>query len=334
MLKVVSYNTDHVELDSNGNCKPCNDKFISPFAKRAVHKFIQIPCGRCIGCRLDYSRDWANRCMLELNYHSSAYFVTLTYDDLHLPINHYCDMETGEIGSTASLVKRDLQLFMKRLRKAHCAKYGDYALLRFFAAGEYGSQTHRPHYHAIIYGLKLDDLKFYKRNSFPQNYDLYNSDWLTKIWGKGHVVVGNVTWDTCAYTARYIVKKQYGNAAEVYEKYNFVPEFTQMSRKPGIGRRYYEEQKENIKDCLLRNDVLFITDGSRTVEAKPPKYYERLFDVDEPDLMSSLKETRQKIAKDLTEIKLEQTSLGYQDMLKAEEANKLASVSALKRKEI
>lgn len=334
MLKVVSYNTDHVELDSNGNCKPCNDKFISPFAKRAVHKFIQIPCGRCIGCRLDYSRDWANRCMLELGYHDSAFFVTLTYDDLHLPINHYCDMETGEIGSTASLVKRDLQLFMKRLRKAHCAKYGDDALLRFFAAGEYGSQTHRPHYHAIIYGLRLDDLKFYKRNSLPQNYDLYNSDWLTKIWGKGHVVVGNVTWDTCAYTARYIVKKQYGNSAEVYEKYNFVPEFTQMSRKPGIGRRYYEEQKENIKDCLLRNDVLFISDGSRTVEARPPKYYERLFDVDEPDLMPPLKETRQKIAKDLTEIKLEQTSLGYQDMLKAEEANKLASVSALKRKEI
>ena len=272
--------------------------------------------------------------MLELGYHSSAYFVTLTYDDLHLPINHYCDMETGEIGSTASLVKRDLQLFMKRLRKAHCAKYGDDALLRFFAAGEYGSQTHRPHYHAIIYGLKLDDLKFYKRNSFPQNYDLYNSDWLTKIWSKGHVVVGNVTWDTCAYTARYIVKKQYGNAAEVYDKYNFVPEFTQMSRKPGIGRRYYEEEKENIKDCLLRNDMLFISDGSRTVEAKPPKYFERLFDFDEPDLMPPLKETRQKIAKDLTEIKLQQTSLGYQDMLKAEEANKLASVSALKRKEI
>nr|CAI9749912.1 replication initiation protein [Microvirus sp.] len=334
MLKVVSYNTDHVELDSNGNCKPCADSFVSPFAKRAVYKYLQIPCGRCIGCRLDYSRDWANRCMLELGYHDSAYFVTLTYDDLHLPINSYCNMETGEIGSSATLVKRDLQLFMKRLRKAHCAKYGEDALLRFFAAGEYGSQTHRPHYHAIIYGLNLDDLKFYKRNSSPQNYDLYNSEWLSNIWKKGHVVVGNVTWDTCAYTARYIVKKQYGNAAEVYDKYNFSPEFTQMSRKPGIGRRYYEEKKEDIKDKLRNNDVIFISDGSGVRPARTPKYFERLFDIEEPDLLPPLKETRQRIAKDLTLAKLDQTSLDYIEMLKSEEANKLASISALRRKEI
>lgn len=272
--------------------------------------------------------------MLELQSHDSAYFVTLTYDDLHLPINHYCDDETGEIGSTATLDKKDFQLFMKRLREHHCRKYGDDAQLRFFAAGEYGSRTHRPHYHAIIYGLKLDDLKFYKRNSYPENYDLYSSEWLSKIWNKGFVVVGKVTWDTCAYTARYIVKKMYGNAAQVYEKYNFVPEFTQMSRKPGIGREYYEKKKESIKGTLLDNDVLFITDGSAVRQARVPKYYERLLELDMPELMAELKETRQKISKDLTEIKSESTSLSYLEMLKSEEANKLASVDTLRRKEI
>ena len=272
--------------------------------------------------------------MIELQFHDSSYFVTLTYDDLHLPLSSYCLEETGEIGTSATLVKRDLQLFMKRLRKAHCAKYGDDAQLRFFAAGEYGSRTHRPHYHVIIFGLKLDDLKFYKRNSFPSSYDLYSSEWLSNIWKKGYVVVGNVTWDTCAYTARYIVKKQYGNAAEVYDKYNFAPEFTNMSRKPGIGREYYEEKKESIKDCLRRNDTIPISDGSRVIEARTPRYYEYLFDIEEPDLLPEIKLTRQRIAADLTEIKQESTSDDYLTMLAKEEEVKLASVSVLKRKEI
>lgn len=272
--------------------------------------------------------------MIELQSHESSFFVTLTYDDLHLPLNNYCDLETGEIGTSATLVKRDLQLFMKRLRKAHCSKYGDDALIRFFAAGEYGSQTHRPHYHAIIYGLKLDDLKFYKRNTYPENYDLYNSEWLSNIWKNGHVVVGNVTWDTCAYTARYIVKKQYGNAAEVYDKYNFAPEFTNMSRKPGIGREYYEQKKEDIKDCLRRNDTIPISDGSRIIEARTPRYYEYLFDLENFEELPEIKETRQRIAADLTEIKMESTSDDYLTMLRKEEEVKLASISALKRKEI
>lgn len=329
----MSFDTDHIEIDAAGNIKACSTNQV--LSGKPYYEYQQIPCGRCIGCRLDYSREWANRCMIELQSHESSYFVTLTYDDYHLPLNSYCDMETGVIGTSSTLVKRDLQLFMKRLRKAHCAKYGDDALIRFFAAGEYGSQTHRPHYHAIIYGLKLDDLKFYKRNSFPESYDLYNSEWLSKIWNKGHVVVGNVTWDTCAYTARYIVKKQYGNAAQVYDKYNFAPEFTNMSRKPGIGREFYEKNKERVKDCLRRNDLIPISDGSRVIEARTPRYYEYLFDLnDEFDELPEIKETRQRIAADLTEIKQESTSDDYLIMLAKEEEVKLASISALKRKEI
>lgn len=188
---------------------------------------LKIPCGRCIGCRLERSRQWANRCMLELQYHESSYFVTLTYDDEHVPVTYYAEDDLGTARGGFTLRSRDLQLFMKRLRKAHPNDR-----IRFFACGEYGSTTYRPHYHAIIFGLTLDDLRFYKRS--PQNYDYFISDSLAKCWGLGYAVVGAVTWETCAYTARYIMKKALGDEAEVYEHFNIEPEFVRMSRKPGI----------------------------------------------------------------------------------------------------
>ena len=118
---------------------------------------LKIPCGRCVGCRLERSRQWANRCMLELQYHESSYFVTLTYDDEHVPVTYYSENVDGEARSGLTLRARDLQLFMKRLRKEH-----SYERLRFFACGEYGSNSYRPHYHAIIFGLTLDDFCLYQ----------------------------------------------------------------------------------------------------------------------------------------------------------------------------
>jgi hypothetical protein len=129
---------------------------------------LKIPCGRCVGCRLEKSRQWANRCMLELQYHESSFFVTLTYDDDHVPVTYYSENDDGEARSALTLRFRDLQLFLKRLRKEHY-----YERLRFFACGEYGSTTYRPHYHAIIFGLTLDDLRPYKRS--PQGYDYFIS---------------------------------------------------------------------------------------------------------------------------------------------------------------
>lgn len=129
---------------------------------------IQLPCGQCIGCRIDRSRQWANRCMLELQYHDSAYFVTLTYDDFHIPKAYYPDPETGEVHTSYTLCKRDFQLWMKRLRK----KFSD-DKIRFFACGEYGGQTKRPHYHAIVFGLHLNDLVKYKTVKEGDSYYTY-----------------------------------------------------------------------------------------------------------------------------------------------------------------
>ena len=140
-------------------------------------QLIQIPCGKCIGCRLEYSRQWANRCMLELQYHDSAYFVTLTYNEEHVP-------RTGLHGEM-SLRKRDFQLFMKRLRK----KYSD-DRIRFYAAGEYGTTTQRPHYHAILFGLHLDDLQVYKSKD---SYKYFTSPGLQRVWSVVESSKGSIT---------------------------------------------------------------------------------------------------------------------------------------------
>ena len=115
LLKVTSYEVDHLERAGEGFACMRSPPIGRP---GDVTEFIEIPCGKCSGCRLQRSREWANRCMLELEYHKSSYFVTLTYDDAHVPIHYYSDPETGEALPSMSLVKRDFQLFMKRLRKS------------------------------------------------------------------------------------------------------------------------------------------------------------------------------------------------------------------------
>ncbi len=325
-MKITSYNADHVEIDFQGHVNVCNTSMRSPYAKKVIKDFVQIPCGRCIGCRLAYSRQWADRCMLELGYHEQSWFVTLTYDDANLPIAESVNQETGEIAETATLYKRDVQLFMKRLRKYY--KYDN--PIRYFIAGEYGSQTYRPHYHAIIFGLKLDDLTLYKQSA--EGYNYYNSQFMNKCWKKGHVVIGKVNWDTCAYTARYIMKKQYGVAAKLYEKYNIQPEFTTMSLKPAIGRSYFDEKVAESGIDICSSDIWLSTpDGGRRI--KPPKYYDRLFEGICPDGLCELKEVRQEFAEDMNKIKLQSTSLPYLEMLSVEEENKLAAIQSLKRKE-
>lgn len=314
-----------VGYHDSGKVKYLITSYIQVGVKNAIGEPIEIPCRKCIGCRLKYSREWADRCMLELGYHDQSWFVTFTYDDEHLPKNYIVDEETGEVATSATLVKRDIQLFMKRLRKNY--KYDND--IRYFFAGEYGSQTFRPHYHAILFGLKLDDLKLYKQSEDGYNY--YNSEFLNKCWQyRGHVVVGRVTWDTCAYTARYIMKKQYGSAAEIYERYNIQPEFTLMSRKPAIGRQYYDDHKETIFD----SDFIYIgtEDGSHTI--KPPRYYEKLFDIDYPEDYVIMKEQKKEFMEDMKKLRLENTSLPYLEQLEVAELNKQKSISALPRKEI
>lgn len=323
---------------------------------------ITIPCGKCIGCRLEYSRQWANRCLLEMKEHDSAYFVTLTYNDWHVPISHYIDQTTGEFCDVQTLRKRDYQLFMKRLRKAFPDQQ-----IRFYAAGEYGPKTYRPHYHAILFGLKLDDLEPYGMSD--QNYPYYWSRSLQKVWddgenlqnlyekvekkplqvyqnvlqyiqgckesitpltSRGFVLVANVSWETCAYVARYVTKKLTGEVASFYKEHNIEPPFSLMSRKPGIGRGYYDSNLDSLYDY----DYINVSTRQGGVKFRPPRYFNRLLETDNPELSEKLRETRKNLAKEISRCKLSQTDKRYMNMLDTEEEVKQEAVKTLRRSQL
>lgn len=302
-------------------------KFIKPLDvdKYPADAVMSIPCGQCIGCRIQYSREWANRCMLELQYHESSYFVTLTYDDAHVPRSYYADPETGEAFTSLTLAKRDFQLFMKRLRK-----HFNQSHIRFFMAGEYGSNTFRPHYHAILFGLKLADLVLYKKS--PQGFSYYTSESLQKCWSDkdgnpiGYAVVAEVTWETCAYTARYVMKKLNGKEAKFYSDFNIQPEFTLMSRKPGIARQYYDDHPD-----LYKKEYINVSTEKGGLKFKPPRYFDKLYDLENPEEMQVIKDIRQKLAVEAQKAKLQRTSLSPEHFLEVQERTFGNRIKSLRR---
>lgn len=327
--KICSYNTDHVEVLDNGEIVVSDSPGCWPFGvKRVVRDFVQIPCGRCIGCRIDYSRAWADRCMLEMMDHESNYFLTLTYNDESLEKlrKKGVNPETGEVTNFASLDLKDLQKFHKDLRKS--LDNNGKPKIRMFACGEYGSpeQTFRPHFHDIVFGLVVDDLKYYR---YTRNGDiLWTSDYLNSIWKKGFVVVGQVTYKSAAYVARYVTKKLKGQDSEVYQALNIKPPFVVMSRKPGIARKYYEEHPDlfDYKSIYVAAD-----DGSHQIY--PGRYFKHLLEADDPERFLELKEVNKRSGDLRNENKLEQTDLDYLSLLKVEEAAFQNRIKTLQRKE-
>lgn len=187
-------------------------------------EYISVPCGQCLACRLNYGRDWAVRITAEAKLHEANIFLTLTYDDEHLPENN-------------SLVKKHVSDFMKRLRK-HVGQ------VRFFASGEYGDIFGRPHYHLIVFGLPINSPVFIDRVWDNKAKGYYCR---CKCWPFGHCYVGNVTVDSARYVARYTVKKVKGKGSkEYYESLGLVPEFALMSRRPGIGAAYADKYADEL----------------------------------------------------------------------------------------
>lgn len=352
--KICSYNVHHVEILENGSVIPCTVPDRGGYCSKYISEFVEIPCGKCSGCKIDYSRQWANRCMLELEYHKSAYFVTLTYDDLHVPRTWYADPHTGEALPAYTLCKRDIQLFFKRLRK----HFPDQKI-RYFGCSEYGPKTQRPHYHFIIFGLELDDLEIYKQNKVVADgesmcYNYYNSKTLEKLWSfparvnfpntvqgvydspcnneptlAGYVVVGKVTWETCAYVARYVTKKLVGPYSEYYDYFNLEHPCTMMSRKPGIARQYYDDHPDLMKYSYINVST---PDGGK--KFAPPRYYHKLFDVDDPEASAQMKEVRKAKALAMKEAKLAKTDLDYLSYLEVEEHAFEDRIKALTREVI
>lgn len=234
---------------------------------------VPLPCGKCLGCRMDYSRQWANRCLMEMQYHESTMFLTLTYDDAHLPRTFTADPGTGEVISpAATLVPRDFTLFIKRLRK----RFSDQTL-RLFGCGEYGSQTFRPHYHIIVFGLSLSDMEPYKQSQLGDQY--FTSPSLDACWTasdgspKGFIVAAPANWQTCAYVARYILKKQTGaDGKRDYKALGIEPPFVRMSRRPGLGYQWFQDHPDAMQYSQINVSTV---DGGRSFP--PPAYFKRLY---------------------------------------------------------
>jgi len=222
---------------------------------------IQVPCGQCIGCRLEKSRQWAIRCSHEASLYNNNSFITLTYNDANLPPD-------------GSLNLRHFQLFMKKLRK----KYGNN--IRYFHCGEYGEKLQRPHYHACLFNHDFNDKIIYK---YSNKLPLYNSKELDDLWGLGFAVIGEVTFQSAAYVARYQLKKINGPDAEKHYA-GRKPEYVTMSRRPGIGQGWLDRWTSDV----YPSDQVVI--NGRPM--RPPKYYDRQYELTDPKTFRNIRGAR------------------------------------------
>jgi hypothetical protein len=260
-------------------------------------RLILLSCNQCKGCKLSYASSWTTRLEYERQTFPEAMFVTLTYDDEHLPKDN-------------SLAAEDVKLFLRRLRyqckgvKAVEMPTGKIENpIRYYLVGEYGEQNGRPHYHAIIFNYWFEDAIWQKKNK--QGDLFYTSNKLTKIWGKGLCNFSNVTAETCGYTARYIQKKVNGsNAKEHYTKtgqivdeltgevletwtVELMPEFSRMSMRPGIGYFAYKDKSKTLDYAVIETKKGF-------KKVPTPRYFDKLLEKENPILLQTIKAQRLK----------------------------------------
>lgn len=224
-------------------------------------RYAEVPCGRCADCRIVISRSWAMRLMHEGQMHEYSSFVTLTFDNDSCP---------------RSLSVRDVQLFHKRLRKL-VPRY------RHFTCGEYGGGYGRPHYHAILFGLRFPDRFLWKLSK--RNQPLYRSPTLEKAWTFGFSSIGDVTPAAAQYVAQYTTKKLGGDRRAEYEGRK--PEFAVSSRRPyGIGGSWIDQ----FASSVFPRDFVVVAGGKR---AKVPRYY---FERQPEAVQALVKQERQEAA--------------------------------------
>lgn len=279
---------------------------------------VILPCGQCLGCRTAYAAHWADRILMEAQYFDETYFLTLTYDPEHVP--RHLSKDGNEV---LSLEPRDLQLFLKRLRWQQAQDFGN--RIRFYAVGEYGDLHHRPHYHLIVFGLKLFDVKESGKNK--QGHVLHDSETINELWGKGITEVEPLNWKMAAYCARYTVKKLGKVETGFYRDQNLVPEFSRMSLKPAIGAAYFDDHHKRI----YKSDRISIPSGDGVRKVQPPKYFDKLYDDVYPADMERVKGNRKKIAQEQLKLRLMNFSGNYLELLAAEEAAFKARTKSLRR---
>lgn len=270
------------------------------------YPFVQVPCGKCLECRIQYARVWADRCVLEAKKYKDNYFVTLTYDDFFLPNRN-------------SLEPKDLQLFIKRLRKYYSNKHPGIKI-RFLASGEYGDRSWRPHYHIILFNCPIDDLSYtferkevvdidvctgkpifgpyIKTNLEGNKKDMLFSKTIYELWHcQGNISVQQFNYDTAAYVSQYVTKKCKTDYSKIYDELKIYPEFLRMSNRPGIGADYFYDHDDG---SMFLHKIIIPQEGEAHLSATP-RYFEKLFvkkygeDVFTPVRIKRLKDKAQKI---------------------------------------
>ena len=315
MTRIASEWVSKHRLAETDNFMPCysplkgwkdNETGGIKFRRDGATEKMEVACGQCLGCRLDYSRMWAMRIVHE----SSLYeitggncFITLTYRD-RLECDEDQLRDKLHIPDDFGLHKDHFQKFMKRLRKAFAPQR-----IRFYMCGEYGDtckhglsmdttgcplcNVGRPHYHACLFNCEFPDLVPYGSDNGELRY---TSPLLESIWKYGFVDVGELNFESAAYVARYVLKKVTGvQSHEHYMSYDYdgvvtflTPEFTLMSRKPGIGRDWFEKYHTDV----------FPSDTVPVIGKEPirgvPRYYEEIFKISNPLTLEEIKAVRKK----------------------------------------
>lgn len=244
---------------------------------------LQIACGQCRGCKLKRSREWAMRCIHEKQMHKYSSYITLTFNNENL--------------GGYNLEHEHFQRFMKRTRKAlgkmvdgkwvpsntdtllH-GRHGDSphtpGEIKFYMCGEYGPLHGRPHYHALLFGVDFRDRQYLRTT--PAGAKIYRSPQLEKLWTHGYSSVGELTFESAAYIARYVMKKRTGDGnknnyeildPETGEIVIRKKEYNQMSRRSGIGKTWIEKYKTDV-----------YTTGKVIVRGhpnNPPRYYDKIY---------------------------------------------------------
>lgn len=297
-------------------------KQTNKYGERIGYKLI--PCGKCIACRKQERYSWATRIELEAKQYNTNYFITLTYNEENIYIPDYTiNQKTGEIyendGSwQGSLNKKDLQQFIKSTRNYF---QRDFNLegTKFYACGEYGEIGDRPHYHIILMNCPDLDKEYVTKN-------IYTNSRLEKIWHKGFISIGECNWDSIGYTAGYCQKKLFGEyKEEYYGKKGQIPIFANMSRRPGIGRTYFEENKDKIYEF---DEII----NSKGQSQRPPAYFDRLMDIGEKDVIDNIREIRETNAYNKYKVKMSQTDKTMKEQLQIEERTAIEKFKKYRKK--
>ena len=293
-------------------------EWLSALFKGNLDRLQEIPCGQCLECRMSKSREMTQRAFHEASYYKDNWFLTLTYDDQKLKdedLIKSINPVTFQSGIFININMHEVSDFLKRLRSRIAYKTGHLGVRAVYCS-EYGPLHGRAHYHVNLFNCPIPDLKVFKKEYVGgKSYFYYTSDIVSECWGHGNIVLVPFCYETAAYVSRYILKKQNGKNRAAYEEACQVAgvqpmhnESVQYPTRPGLGRQFYEDNR----DLIYEYDGVILPNGH---QAKPARYYDKLFDLDHPEEMEKIRASRRRVADLVRFNKLKAAKLQNSDQL-------------------